>query len=547
MSDTAPPPAEMRRSHPARGLVPLDVAAVGAVAAAAVLIRTLPVATASFPLNDGGLFFAMARDLQHAGLQLPAATSYNGEGIPFVYPPLGLYIVAVASSSLPVSLLDLFRWVPVLFSVLSVAAMCLVAQQLLPSRFHALVATAAFAVAPQAYQWVIEGGGVTRSPGLFFALLTVWLAARAFRDQDRRTAILAGVCGGLAMLSHPDAALFSVLAVFLLAARRLDRLAITRAVVVYAVMAVVGSPWWGIAVMRVGLAGIVSAGSLAGPLGDLLAGTFTLVTFNFTSEAYLPVVGALGLLGALVSASRRAWFLPGWLALEILTDARLGAMYAMVPLSMLAAVGLVDVVIPALSATTWSRSAPSLLPPALWRARSVRWVLIFGLAITTIAALVFAASPVSPDRAVSDSVRAAATWTGRHTTPGAQFAVVTGEAAGWEGEQEWFPVLAGRVSQATPQGTEWLGAGRWRQLYLANAALQACASEDARCLLTWSAQQRIPLQYVFLPKGQLRGPTSPPDCCSSLRLSLRASPAFVIVYDGPGATIYRATAAATGQ
>ncbi len=137
----------------------LDAFAASAVAGAALLVRGLPVASANFPLNDGGLFYVMARDVQLAGMQIPATISYNNALIPFVYPPLAIYFAAVINAILPISLFDLLRLIPLLFSFLSVPAVYLAAKEVLASRFHALIAAAAFAVAPQAYEWVIEGGG----------------------------------------------------------------------------------------------------------------------------------------------------------------------------------------------------------------------------------------------------------------------------------------------------------------------------------------------------------------------------------------------------
>ena len=55
-----------------------------------------------FPLNDGGMFYAMVEDLRAAGYALPAETSYNGGDIPYVYPPFSFYVAAV--------LVDLGGW-----------------------------------------------------------------------------------------------------------------------------------------------------------------------------------------------------------------------------------------------------------------------------------------------------------------------------------------------------------------------------------------------------------------------------------------------------
>lgn len=62
------------------------------------VVRIFPVLGSEMPINDGGLFFAMARDIQAANFKLPLETSYNLAGIPFAYPPLALYIAAVGDA-----------------------------------------------------------------------------------------------------------------------------------------------------------------------------------------------------------------------------------------------------------------------------------------------------------------------------------------------------------------------------------------------------------------------------------------------------------------
>jgi len=58
-------------------------------------VRAFHVLSHGFPLNDGGLFFSMVRDLQAAHYHLPAFTSYNDAGIPYAYSPLGFYLAGL--------------------------------------------------------------------------------------------------------------------------------------------------------------------------------------------------------------------------------------------------------------------------------------------------------------------------------------------------------------------------------------------------------------------------------------------------------------------
>jgi asparagine N-glycosylation enzyme membrane subunit Stt3 len=540
---TAPPVEPVEQVEPGAGrtvrsrlrATRSEVVASAVVAVAAISVRVVPaLASGGFPLNDGGLFYTMARNLQANSFLIPANTTYNGGDIPFAYPPLSIYLVALLHAVLPVGLADLFLWLPVILSCLGVAALYFLARELLPTRFHALVATAAFGVVPESYMQIIEGGGMARALGLLLALLAAGWALRYLRRGGRRDGVAAAVAGGLAVLSHPNAALFTVMAVVLLTAHVRN---FGRGARILVGVAVVSAPWWASVAIRLGPMRLVSTGSLQGPLAGALGGLSELMFFAIGQEFFVPLVGLAGLLGLLLCLHRRSGLLAVWLILELVIDQRLGAMYAMVPLCLAAAYGVCDVVLPAFLRVT--EYGDGLMPAAVWRSAPVRDGLLMALYMVALGSLVADLTSYSTDHAVPAATRAAYQWVVVNTPPGARFAVISGSANGQDGVQEWFPALTDRISEATPQGLEWLGADKWLSAYKDNVTLQGCASQTAACLLDWAAARGATPGYVFLPKGQLMGIGSPGDCCSSLRTSVLASPRFAVVYDGDGATIVR--------
>ncbi|MBP8165389.1 MAG: hypothetical protein KAX86_08095, partial [Anaerolineales bacterium] len=98
------------------------------------VVRFWPAATNGFPINDGGMFYVMIRDLKANGLTLPSFTSYNSAQIPFAYPPLGFYITALLSTLTPVSELQIVLWLPALINTLSILAFFKLAEHTLGSR-----------------------------------------------------------------------------------------------------------------------------------------------------------------------------------------------------------------------------------------------------------------------------------------------------------------------------------------------------------------------------------------------------------------------------
>src|SRR5688572_21622827 len=116
------------RAFGAELLSPWLMAVVAIGLAVAVWLRLAPL-FADFAFGDGGLFWVMARDLRENGFIPPDFTSYNAGDIPWVYPPLGLYLVAMLGDSL-----DLFRILPAFWAIATIPAVWLLARALVSER-----------------------------------------------------------------------------------------------------------------------------------------------------------------------------------------------------------------------------------------------------------------------------------------------------------------------------------------------------------------------------------------------------------------------------
>ncbi|MDI7276770.1 MAG: hypothetical protein QME94_12400 [Anaerolineae bacterium] len=138
-------------------------------------------------------------------------------------------------------------------------------------------------------------------------------------------------------------------------------------------------------------------------------------------------------------------------------------------------------------------------------------------------------------------------WVSEHTPESSAFLVVTGDTL-WGGDRssEWFPVLAGRRSVATVQGTEWLAgfSARTRRY----TALQRCARQSDECLESWAAESGVSFTHVYIPKrpSVARSARDVP-CCAGLPASLRSNERYRVVYDGPGATVFEREAHGTAS
>ena len=536
----------LKSSHPEEVLA---LPALFLVTVCGAWVRLAPALSSSFPIGDGGLFYAMAQDLQASHFALPLVTSYNGGQIPFLYPPLGMYLAAGLSSLFHLSLLDIVRLLPPLVSVLCIPALYALADAILENRGLALLAAMAFSALPTSFDWLSMGGGLTRAPGFLFAILALrqaWLLVHRARRSDL---VWTALLSSLTVYSHPAMAwflLYSVLLFFLFSRPSWSK--VWRSLLVGAGVLLLTAPWWLTAAVRFGPAFLWNG--LVYGSGTISGWTFIpSLLFAFTDEPVLDILAVLGLLGVLVSLRgpegvlrdpkgvlrdpggvlrERKYLLPAWFFLVFVFQTRFSAVVATVPFALLAALGIGRLVLPGLARPqpeSASRPAPFL-----------NWVQILFLVYFFVVSL-FSANANSVKDAVSPDALAAMAWAEQSTQADSTFVIVAG-AAGVPGSYavpEWFPVFARRTSLSTAQGQEWL-ADSARKLSPANYDfLQTCALQDLSCLDEWSRRTGLQGDYLYLLRPAVTLADGSP---SKLWRSLQISPAYTLVFQNSSTLIY---------
>ncbi len=486
-----------------------------------VVVRLLYPLGSTFPLNDGGMFYVMVRDLVANGYRLPAYTSYNSAGIPFAYPPVAFYLAAVLSRAWP--LLDVLRLLPPVLAVLAMPVFYLLAHDILTDvlgehsgQSAAWVGLAAYALIPSSFQWQIMGGGLTRSLGYLASLTTLWLVWRFYTRWQWRYLVGGSLGLALAVASHPELGWFTVFSVALIyfarGARR-GRPAMLAILGLSASALLITSPWWLWVVSRHGLAPFLAAFS-TGEQGHAWALPFQAT--SFTGEPGLTVWACLGLLGIAAALRDRRYLLPVWVLLIYLLDPRKGMSLGSVPLAMLVGYG-------------WSRLLLPQLSPRL-----SRFTLGVLLAYATVAALALAVTPLPSWAVLPQGEREAMAWVRDHTPADSRFLVI-GSSWLWARDQagEWFPALAGRASLATVQGREWVPGGTdYPQARERFAQLQSCSL--AECLATVA-----PHTHVYVSKTPVAvDPGVPRDLTLALRRSLAQAPQYSLIFSNASADVY---------
>ena len=494
------------RDRPRRRVAPvlLDMLAVTFAGA---MVRLVPVLLSGFPLHDGGLFVVMIRDIRNAGMSLPTATSYNGGGIPFDYPPLALWIAALV----PADPITIVRFAGPLVAILTVPAVYLIASELLPGRPYAYVSALLYAIVPRGWEWLIAGGGLTRAPGLLFALLGIWQLLRMYRTGRWRNAVGAALFGGLAALCHPEAMLFVAMTFSLLALVRVrNRATLVVTGAVAAGVFIVMLPWLLFLASQGRLLDLAQAGSDGLNPVAWIASVFV---WNFTAELLAPILLVLALIGSLTLIERRWFFIPLWLLAEVLLAVRGAFTYACIPVVLAASVGVYDSI---------GRGILRIRRRDVFRNNAVRGVLLLTVVLSTFNDVGVWALQDPPFDGVSPSGVATMTWLGTNTPTDASVSVVNGHSWYSDVYGEWLPALSGRVSVTTMQGREWASRSVWDADLTAYNDLQQCALEDAGCTATWMiVHQAHRDAYLYIIDS---------DRTHALILSVEASRQFRVVH-----------------
>ncbi len=478
----------------------------------------------NFPLLDGGLFYAMARDLLANDFHWPLTTSYNQLDIPFAYPPLGIFLLAWLHRLSGVNLLVLMRWIPALVSLLTLPMVYLLARQLLESAEEAALATLLFATLPRAYEWIIMGGGVTRAPGTLFYIAFAWAAYQAFSHRSWKMAIWAGLFGGLVVLTHPERALHAAAAglLFWLWLER-SRQGTLRALLIGGGTLLVSAPWWGTVLTRYGGGMLTLAAQAGGPRWLFWA---PLLQLDFTDEI-LPLTALLAIYGAFLAWKDGQRLLPVWFVLVFLSDPRSAPHVVGVQTSLLAAIGLSRGVLAVVEGKgRWQEVFQQARGRAAFAYLIV--LLVFNVQSNV--------SVLHSHYVLPEAEQKAMQWVARETPSESRFLVLGWEEIpGFSPLLEWFPALSERGSASTLQGREWLtGKANFVHRVKTFPDLYACLDQEEACLERWATENDETFEYVYLsllePGGKAR--------LSRLADALRESPNYHLIYETPEVLIF---------
>ena len=496
------------------------------------IVRFAPTAIANSPINDGGMFYTMIGELKASGFALPAYTDYNQLQIPFAYPPLSLYVGALISA-LGIPTLEVLRWLPALVSSLSIVAFWWVASLMLESRTKASLAAAIYALIPRTFSWYIMGGGLSRSFGILFLLLTCASAWLLFTKPSWQRVLFTSLLGAGAVLSHPETALHTAAACGLIwlfwgrTARGVrDALLVALGVVV------ISSPWWVTVLVKHGFSPFQSA-MQTGAHNALF--WLPWLTFNFAQEPFVTLLTVIGMLGLAIQIMRRKWFLPIWVFMPFIVEPRSAPAVAILPLAMLAGYGLAECVVPFFAAlNTTPATEVQDWTEHLNGSRAARTALGLVLLYSFFGAFAYDLSLAKA--VIPPESRAAMEWVRQNAPADARFVVLSGAGDPFaDSTAEWFPVVAGRASVNTLQGREWLLGSSFIPFLNSLTVLENCVNQPPNCVEGWSKSSGQAFEFIYIEDVR-----DDPDTSSSkvLVYELRQDKGYELVFENQGVVIF---------
>ncbi len=442
-----------------------------------------------YPAYATALFPHMAELLIENGYRRPETIPfYTAEGLPFAYPPLMFYVMAVLID-IGIDPLLITRLLPGVAFVLLLIPYFYLSREFLTVR-QAGVATVIFAVAPQISRWHISGGGTVRSPAVLFLVAGLYVGVRLFKTGDRKWIVPGAILYGLTMLTHPvQMAYFGISYLVLFAAFDRSIRGLLNGAGVAVGGAIVGAPWWLYVIRTYGLDPILNASNTHGGLGttELDAVLASVLLFNNAGYPSEILIASVVLAGAIYALTKRRYVLPAWFVVTILTTTQ--GRFAYIPGAMLVGLAVAGAVVPWLA---------DVVPRRIGRldGEAVTTVALAALVLSTtwFGALYATGDPPFEQRDslgayVDDDDIEAMEWAARETPPDAQFAVL-GDPA------EWFPYVAERTVLNVWWGVEWTTPEKYAQQRALHGDLAAC--NDATCVNETPDEYDIDPDYVYI-------------------------------------------------
>jgi hypothetical protein len=504
-------------------------------------LRFRYLAKSDFPLNDGGMFYTMVQDLEQNDFRLPRFTSYNFSDIPYAYPPLSFYTVGAINKFAGVDLITLFRFYPLFFNLLSIPLFYLLAKELTSqNRFVSLAATVFYSILFSSFNWLITGGGLTRSPAHTYFIAALLLYLIYLRTEKNRYYFLSALAAALMVYHHLEYAWFFCFSVVIFTFSKKSFLKRYLSLGLYfCIILVLTSPYWLTIISYHGISTYLLAFSSNG--FSYLNTLNQLLIFTLTEEKQSTYINSLAIIGVFFSlAYRKDRKIVFWLLFLLFFASRSFYRFLLFPAAILAALGLDGVragIKNGLGSIHLTFPAQNKIPPETISNLIVAFFVIFSFLHPYLVRFYISFSPDPGMTALTKPERQAMDWVKVNTPPQSKFLVLD-PASDWFVNQveEWFPALAQRKSISTVQGTEWLPNTAYYNSFNSNIQLHNCLAKGLQCIQEWSNEQHLSFDYIFITKNDCE--ENSVNCLGLFTATFNVSDQFKPVYSNKEVVIF---------
>ncbi len=462
------------------------------------IVRIQYVSGTDYPVNDGGLFYQMVEDLLDNGLRIPAYTTYNNDQIPFAYPPLAFYLIAILKLISNQSLLQLFSIFPLAISILVIVAFYFFSSVIFKDRIKIALSVLFFALLPRTYQWFIMGGGATRGLGFLFAILALTCIWKVFSEKTSwKNIVGAIVFSAGCVLSHPETSLFVIfMAGVFFSYHQFGWTNFKKGLIIAAGVLICIAPWLFTLLSYHGITPFRGAGA-TGHGEWLEIKNFLTLNFGFENSMFLQIVSIFALLALFFKKDKLTYFLSASIVIGYFLFPRSGPNLLTMVIAPLAAGGFYEILV--LSASQGNQR--STFVESLERSSKAKAILAFVVIYLMLGAFSFKYIIESDQLFLSEDLLSVYSWLEENADQDDQILIypVAGADRYWWNDYatEWFPALTTKSNLTTVQGYEWVE-GEYQNRVVEYYQLRTCVEIGPVCVDQWESRNGILIKYLVL-------------------------------------------------
>ena len=437
----------------------------------------------SFPLGFAGLYTLMAKLIAENHFLLPSQVPFYGPGgIPFVYPPLALYVMAIGIKIVQIPIFTYLKFAPPGFAVLSILPTFFLIKQITKSRAISALAITFFILLPPFYVDNVQSGGVVRGLANLITLSGLYYGYKGINEKRYILGLVCGFFFGLTLMTHLTYALFFAISIFIFSIHRknlLPRLSIAAEVALVGL--VISVPWWGRLFSEYGVQIFQSALGSHHNLAFIndLSHFHSLYNTYFGAFSNITFLGPIVLLGLGYCLYRKRWMVFVWFVVTLFFVSE-GGQFVVIVGGIIGAMFLFDAV------QFFSKRLLSKNP------YFPNFLMIEILLLSNLLPVLQIAK--SRPKISSDMLIMAA-WVQSSTDPSAKYLYLSNS----EEDMEWLPFLLQRTPAFGHWGAEWTGHySQQEDLILENIY---CSNHPSlNCLSGLIADADMEPEFLIIPK-----------------------------------------------